>query len=443
MKVWNWGRYPVVEGELRSWRGQAPEGPWIARGLGRCYGDASLGRHMASTLSLDRFLSFDPQTGWLDCEAGLSYRDLLEVFVPRGWFPPVTPGTKFVTLGGALASDVHGKNHHVDGSFSRHVESFELIPAAGQALRCSREAHADWFWATAGGMGLTGLIRSLRLRLRPIESAWIRQEALRARSLEEILALFDQFEASTYSVAWIDSLAGGKQAGRSILLQGEHARLDELPPALRSTPLGLRMPPRLSVPFDFPAFALNPWSLRLFNALYYHKQLRPRVSSLVHYDGYFYPLDALHHWNRVYGRRGFVQYQLVIPKEAGREGIREVLRRVRASGTGSFLSVLKLFGQADPGWMSFPIPGYTLAMDFPVRKALFGFLDELDRLVADYGGRIYLSKDARLAPAMLDKMYPEAQRFKAFLDAHDPGQQICSHQAERLGMRGQGAGMMV
>lgn len=436
MKTWNWGRYPVVEGELRAWRGAVPEAPWIARGLGRCYGDASLGAHMLSALPLDRFLGFDPQTGWLDCEAGLSYRDLLEVFVPKGWFPPVTPGTKFVTLGGALASDVHGKNHHVDGSFSRHVESFELISARGETLPCSRQENSDWFWATAGGMGLTGLIRSLRLRLRPIESAWIRQEALRARNLEEILALFEQFSAATYSVAWIDSLAGGRQAGRSILLQGEHARLDELPPALRRAPLGLNVPSRLSVPFDFPAFALNPWNLRLFNALYYYKQLRPRVSSLVHYDRYFYPLDVLHHWNRVYGRRGFVQYQLAIPQAAGQEGIREILRRVRGSGTGSFLSVLKLFGESDPGWMSFPIPGYTLAMDFPVRKALFGFLDELDRLVADYGGRIYLTKDARLAPEMLGRMYPQTERFKAFLDAHDPQQQIRSRQAERLGLRG-------
>ena len=436
MKVSNWGNYPVIDAPVRAWQpgdvlNGAANGSWIPRGMGRCYGDSSLGSLMLSTGRMNRFLAFDEATGRLTCEAGVTFADLIEWFLPRGWFPPVTPGTKFVSLGGALASNVHGKNHHGEGAISRHVEAFTLLTAQGERLHCSRDQHPEIFLATIGGMGLTGLIETITLRLRRVESAWIQQQSIKARNLHEILALFDAHEKATYSVAWIDCLTGGRQRGRSILMVGEHA---PGPAAPGPNPLAIARQMPLTVPFFLPGFSLNRYTIGLFNTLYYHKQRRQQVTGLSTYDTYFYPLDFIHHWNRIYGRRGFTQYQFVVPRAAGAEALPLILDRIRSAGWGSFLAVLKQFGPADEGYLSFPMPGYTLALDFPLSQGLFPFLEELDAIVASFGGRVYLTKDVRLKPDMLHRMYPGLDTFRAVLRDLDPEGRVQSLQSRRLGV---------
>ncbi|RMG67292.1 MAG: FAD-binding oxidoreductase [Bacteroidetes bacterium] len=436
MKVSNWGNYPVIDAPVKGWeRGaelnSASAGTWIPRGMGRCYGDASLGALMLSTEGMKRFLAFDESTGLLTCEAGVTFADLIEWFLPRGWFPPVTPGTKFVSLGGALASDVHGKNHHVEGSISRHVEAFSLLTAQGERLHCSRTQHPEVFFATMGGMGLTGLIETITLRLRRVESAWIQTRHLKARHLGEIVELFDAHERATYSVAWIDCLSGGTQRGRSILMLGEHAPADQVP---GSDPLRIPAKLPLTVPFHLPGFSLNRYTIGFFNTVFYHKQRQREVRQLSTYENYFYPLDFIHHWNRIYGRRGFTQYQFVVPREAGSEVLPLILDRIRSAGLGSFLAVLKQFGPPDEGYLSFPMPGYTLALDFPLTRWLFPFLEELDAIIASYGGRVYLTKDVRLKPEMLGRMYPQLDVFRSVLQRLDPAGKVQSLQSRRLGI---------
>lgn len=437
MKISNWGKYPQVSapeiryGLDRPLAKELHDSHWIPRGMGRCYGDASLGETMVSGLGLRRMLAFDALTGILRCEAGVTFADLLETFVPKGWFPPVTPGTKFVSMGGAIASDVHGKNHHSEGSFSRHILRFDLLLASGEVITCSPTKHPEIFHATFGGMGLTGMVLRLTLKLKPIQSSLINMESVKARNLSEILDISEEFEDATYSMAWIDCLGTGNKMGRSILMKGEHALPEQLSAAQRAHPLAIPQKRKLNVPIDFPAFVLNPLSIKAFNFLYYHKQLSRQVSRLTDYDSFFYPLDAIHNWNRIYGKRGFVQYQCVFPKAASREGLQQILQRTSRSNMGSFLAVLKLFGPQE-GLMSFPMEGYTLALDFPVSPRIFPFLDELDTIVADLGGRVYLTKDARLKPEMLARMYPQLPQFQELLHAVDPEARIRSLQSERL-----------
>jgi FAD/FMN-containing dehydrogenase len=348
----------------------------------------------------------------------------------------VAPGTRNVTVGGAIAADVHGKNHHGAGSFGRHVSWLDVMTATGEVVRCSRHQNPDLFWATCGGHGLTGVVLRASVTLRPIASAFIRQETLRAANLDACVRLFDECAGSTYSVAWIDCLARGQERGRSVLMLGEHAGTDELGTRVSARPLSL--PPRraVDVPVDLPSFVLHPWSVRAFNAVYYRRSPRRRQRRIVPYDRFFYPLDAIGSWNRMYGKKGFVQYQFVVPKTAA-AGLREVLRRVSDAGEGSFLAVLKLLGPqpSAEGNMSFPMEGYTLAMDFPVTPAVFRLLDELDAVVADHGGRVYLAKDARMARPVFDRMYgAAADRFRAVKSRWDPAGRFASLQSQRLGL---------
>lgn len=410
MKITDWGKFPEIQAEVfepASPQTFVPDfsEPLIARGLGRCYGDSALGKRIVSTLKWNKFLAFEPETGKLTCESGVSFDQIIRTFLPRGFFLPVTPGTKFITVGGAIASDIHGKNHHSEGTFSRHVESLDLLTADGSVKTCSRSENADIFWATCGGMGLTGIIVRATFFLKRVESAYIRQKSIKARNLDHILDLFDEHDSYTYSVSWIDCLQRGKNMGRSLLYLGEHAAADELNPSAARNPFRLHGEPRLSVPFDFPSFALNTFSVKAFNFLYYHKAPRGEHDSVIHYDPYFYPLDSVMHWNRIYGKRGFTQYQFVIPKEGGREGMKRILGRIADSGQGSFLAVLKVFGNEKPRYLLFPAEGYTLALDFPINQKVFALLDELDREVTDLGGKIYLTKDARLKPEMFSRMY--------------------------------------
>lgn len=407
-KITNWGLYPVIDAEMKSGETLREVKNFlmenkevIARGNGRSYGDAALSDAIFSTKRLNKFISFDRIEGVLECESGVLLSDILEISVPQGYFLNVTPGTKFISVGGAIASDVHGKNHHAEGCFSEYVISFQLMKANGEVIQCSRQENEEVFWATIGGMGLTGIILSAKIKLKNIESSYIRQESIKAENLDEIFQLFDESEDWTYTVAWIDCLQKGKNIGRSILMRGEHALRDELPASLKKEPLKVKKKNALSVPFYFPSFVLNSLSIKVFNWLYYRKQSKKEVKNFVHYEPFFYPLDVIHQWNKIYGKKGFIQYQMVIPKERGKEGMKKILETIAKSGNGSFLAVLKLFGKNNPqAYNSFPIEGYTLALDFKVNSKLPKLVSDLDKVVEEFGGRIYLTKDAMSKPSL-------------------------------------------
>ncbi|HEX8039201.1 MAG TPA: FAD-binding oxidoreductase [Chryseosolibacter sp.] len=435
-RITNWNNYPVVEASEVSFDYEKEiaaklAGSSIPHGNGRCYGDASLSSDVVNTLRYDKILAFDEAEGIITCQSGVLLAELLQVIVPRGWFLPVTPGTKFITVGGAVASDVHGKNHHVDGSFSRHVLSMSVLTGTGKTYVCSPEAYPDLFRATCGGMGLTGIILEVKFRLKRINTSFIRQRQVKARNLDEVMALFEENGDATYSVAWIDCLKRGISFGRSILMLGEHAIQDEVK---SQNPLVAREKAILAVPFYFPSFALNGFSVKIFNAMVYGKNYKKIMDSVVHYDGFYYPLDSILNWNRIYGRKGFVQYQFVLPIGASKSGLVDILTRISQRGTGSFLAVLKLFGEQDD-LISFPMKGYTLALDFPIRPGLFEFLDELDNIVAGYGGRIYLSKDARMKKEIFWKTYPHANEFKDILSKYDPDNRFVSRLSQRLTLK--------
>lgn len=401
-KVTNWGNFPVVEKEMRSEDSFSKirefvlnHNEVIARGNGRCYGDASLGENIFSTKKLNKFISFDRLNGIIECESGVLLSEVLEISVPQGYFLYVTPGTKFISVGGAIASDVHGKNHHAEGCFSEYVIEFTLMNENGEIIKCSREENSDKFWATIGGMGLTGIILTARFKLKNIETAYIRQESIKAENLDEIFRLFEESESWTYTVAWIDCLQKGKNIGRSIMMRGEHAFQHELPQNINKNPLRLKKKLQPTVPFYFPNFILNALTVKVFNLLYYKKQTKKEVKNFIDYETFFYPLDAINEWNKIYGKSGFIQYQMVIPKEAGKEGMKKILETIANSGNGSFLAVLKLFGKNNPSaYNSFPLEGYTLALDFKVNSKLKKLVEDLDAIVQEFGGRIYLTKDS-------------------------------------------------
>jgi len=433
----NWGNYPVMEAEEESFVFEdqlnaliKKEQSFIARGNGRCYGDASLAERTISTLKYDKILSFDIANGIFECQSGITLDEILTVIVPAGWFLPVTPGTKFITIGGGLASDVHGKNHHVDGSISSHVVEMDVVLESDEVITCSTDTYPDLFEATLGGMGLTGVISRAKLRLKKIETSLIRQKQIKAENLQELIGLFDEYKDYTYSVAWIDCLKNGKYFGRSILMLGEHARLNEIAESERADPLKLPKNKQLTFPFNLPSWVLNKLTVKAFNFLYYGKNFKKEINSIVSYEPFFYPLDAVLHWNRMYGKSGFVQYQFVLPLDA-KQGLIDILHRISDEGLGSFLAVLKVFGKQE-SIISFPKEGYTLALDFPVRNGLLPFLDELDALVLKYNGRLYMSKDARMKPEMLTAGYPELEKFKSIIKKYNPGGKIRSAQSDRL-----------
>ena len=406
----------------------------IARGLGRCYGDSALSSTIISTEKFRRILAFNPANGEITCEAGVSLEELLEVFVPRGWFLPVTPGTKFITIGGAIASDVHGKNHHVAGSMSNHIISMDVMLGDGKVETCSKNKNPDLFWCTCGGMGLSGIILRATFKMVRISSSYIKQETVKAKNINEIMDIFEESERYSFSVAWIDCLATGENLGRSIMMRGEFAKKDELPDTSKyKTPLFVPNKFKLMVPFNFPGFVLNPYTVRGFNYLYYNKAPKGTAQSIVDYDTFFYPLDVINNWNRIYGKRGFTQYQFVIPKEGSLEGMKTILTKIAESGQGSFLAVLKLFGKQND-LISFPRKGYTLALDFAITPTLFDLLDELDKIVLDYSGRLYMTKDVRMSARMFQEGYQNAEKFiqkKKKFDKHNKFQSL---QSKRLGI---------
>jgi len=433
-----WGRYPRRPGpvarprDAETVRALMGEGGVIARGNGRAYGDSAMGA--AATLDLrrmNRMLSFDAQAGFLVAEAGVLLGDVIATFLHRGWFPWVTPGTKFVTLGGAIAADVHGKNHHRDGAFGACVDWIDVMGADGEIRRASRTGNADLFAWTLGGMGLTGVILRAAIRLRPVQSGWIAQTTLPAQNLTEAMEAFEAANDASYSVAWIDCLASGAALGRSLVMTGEHAQADDLPQGRQRHPYRTPRKRRLSVPFDAPAMALNRFSVRAFNALYWKRALRAPRKALVDWDSYFYPLDAILGWNRIYGRRGFVQFQCALPLDASEAGLRALLSETAAGGQGSFLAVLKRFGPQESRF-SFPMAGYTLALDFPANARTLALLDRLDAIAVDHGGRFYLAKDARMSAATLHRADPRAAEFRAMRQETGCDRAFASAQSERV-----------
>ncbi len=410
-------------------------GPVIPRGLGRSYGDTaqSAGGTVVDCTSLDGIRVVDVEGARATVGAGVSLDALMRTLVPLGLFVPVTPGTRHVTVGGAIASDIHGKNHHHDGSFCSYVEMMVLELPDGRRLEVTPDDAA--FWATAGGLGLTGLVVEATLRMRPVSTSRMVVDTWRAADLDECMAGLEASDAAhRYSVAWIDCLARGASLGRSVITCGEHARVEDLPARHRSRPLGFDPRSPLAAPPAVPPGLMNRATIGAFNELWFRKAPRRRRRSTQPMAAFFHPLDGVRGWNRLYGPRGFLQHQCVVPfgEEAA---LRTIIERLSASGCASFLAVLKRFGPGNPGPLSFPMPGWTLALDLPIGPpALGAMLDEIDELVVAAGGRVYLAKDARLRPELVPAMYPRLDEWRSVQHALDPGGRLRSDQSRRLGL---------
>jgi FAD/FMN-containing dehydrogenase len=395
--------------------------PGIAFGMGRSYGDVCLNSTgtIWATRGLDRFIDFDERTGDLTCEAGVLLRDIQRLFIPQGWILPVTPGTQMVTVGGAIANDIHGKNHHRFGSIGDHVQNIELVRTDGSVISCSPTDRADWFAATVGGLGLTGLVTRATIRLKPVTGPWLDTQTIPYQSLDEFFQLADDSEADwEHTVSWIDCLAGS--GGRGIFMRANPSEQSAKSPARKKA---------LTMPLVPPVSLVNKLTLKPFNTLYFELNRKRAGKRLAHYESFFYPLDNILEWNRMYGPKGFYQYQSVVPRDVGKDATAEMLRVIKQSGTGSFLAVLKTFGERESvGMMSFPMPGVTLALDFPNQGVVTeGLFARLDAIVREAHGRIYLAKDARMPRDMFEAGYPLLDTFKAF---RDPG--ISSQMSRRL-----------
>jgi decaprenylphospho-beta-D-ribofuranose 2-oxidase len=411
----------------------------IARGLGRSYGDAAqnAGGLVLDATGLDTIHQADLASGTVTVGAGVSLEALMERFVPLGWFVPVTPGTRMVTVGGAIAADIHGKNHHADGGFCSHVRELTLVTPEG-VVTVSPSSDPDLFWATAGGMGLTGLITRAVVQMVPVETSYMSVDTERAPDLDAAMALMATGDhAYRYSVAWIDCQATGRRLGRSVLTRGDHARYDQLPDRLRRPATKVRaFHPRtpLAIPFTPPGGLLNPLTVGAFNEAWFRKAPRHQVGKIETLAAYFHPLDGVGAWNRLYGPKGFLQYQFVVGDE-DTEVVRRIIEQIARGRLASFLAVLKRFGPASPGPLSFPLPGWTLALDLPVgSEGLARLLDQLDDQVASAGGRVYLAKDSRLSRSAFRAMYPGVDQWMTVRDRVDPESVLCSDLGRRLGL---------
>ncbi|GAA4503901.1 FAD-binding oxidoreductase [Pseudaeromonas paramecii] len=413
----SWGRLPKNSSPVLNWhwRHQAPALPAgetiLPFGNGRSYGDSclNLAGSLLHTRSLNRLIHFDAQAGILTCEAGVLLSEMLAVIVPQGWFLPVTPGTQFVTMAGAIANDVHGKNHHRDGTFGNHVLQFELVRSDGQRLLCSPQENPAYFNATIGGLGLTGTITWATIRLQPIESNQIDNESIKYGNLQEFFHLAAESDGShPYTVAWVDCAARGRRLGRGLFMRGDHAKGASRPASKLA----------LSCPIEPPFSLINRASLNAFNFCYYHKQRKREQHSRIHYAPFFYPLDAVSDWNRIYGPKGFYQYQCAIPVANAEPAMQEILERIARSGLGSFLAVLKMFGNMpSPGLLSFPCHGATLALDFPnMGERTLKLMAELDKVTLAAGGRVYPAKDARMSAEHFALFYPQWRELEALRD---------------------------
>lgn len=429
VKLHSWGKFPTYQPKPYAFSSEAEAKvlladteQTIAYGNGRSYGDSALNQDVLYTRKLDNFIYFDDKCGIIQVQAGVLLAEILNVSVSKGWFLQVTPGTKLITVGGAIASDVHGKNHHFAGCFSESVLMLKLLMADG-TIKIVRKGE-ELFHATCGGMGLTGLILEATLQLKKINSKYINQTTIKTNNLQETFSAFEQYKNEPYSVAWIDCLEKGNHLGKSILMFGDFANDGDL---------SYRDKPKKTIPFNFPSFVLNKQSVKAFNWLYYMKAVNASQQK-VDIDTFFYPLDAINNWNRIYGKNGFTQYQFILPKDSSYEGLEQVLTAISASGKGSFLAVLKLYGPANQNWLSFPTEGYSLALDFKIEPSLFPLLNKLDEIVVQLGGRIYLAKDARVPRNIFEQGYPKVNEFREFRKQHSMNKKFQSLQSLRLGL---------
>lgn len=440
-KLAGWGNFPVTasynfypstEKEVLK---TVKQGNLVPRGLGRSYGDQAINENgrVAICTHLNHFLEWNENEGILECEAGVSLEEIINVFGPKGWLPMICPGTKFVTIGGAIANDIHGKAHHVDGSFFNCVISFTVMLASGEVVTASRTEHADLFEASFGGLGLLGVILTAKIRLRKIETTYFKQKSIKVKNLEEMLKALEEYSHFNYSVAWVDPLAKGSKLGSGVLTVGNAAGLNDLPASLRKEPLKLHKKSKITVPFFLPGFLLNSITVRMLNRVIAFVQNSPK--EFIHYEKFFFPLDMINNWNKGYGKRGFIQYQFVIPPgQEGAENVRKIIQMIASSGCTPFLNVFKKMGQGQ-GILSFPFEGYTLAIDFPVTKNLHAFTKKMDAEVLKAGGRIYLGKDSMLDKEMFQAMYPQYGQWLAIKRKYDPENVFTSDIGRRLGLQ--------
>ncbi len=438
-RLWGWGaqrrvecdeRLPETVAELVS---SIDRSGTIARGLGRSYGDQALNEHrrVLTLTRLNRYLSFDEATGRLRCEAGVTLSEIVRDFAPRGFFPAITPGTKLVTVGGCIANDVHGKAHHSQGSFVTSVESMRVSIADGSIVQASRTENADLFWASFGGLGLLGIVVDATIVLRKIETTYFRQRSFAAKDLTQLLDLLAEHDGSSpYSLATLDSTATGHRLGAGVVTVGDHARRDELPAKLARTPLRLASSRSISVPLELPEALVNPLTIRTANAAI--AALLRNKGDFELYEGFVYPLDMFHAWNRAFGKRGFIQYQFVIPFDGTGATMRRLLETIVTSGQLPWLNVLKRMGRANEAPLSFPMEGTTFAIDFPVRAGLYELTARLDEMVIDAGGRIYLGKDSCVSASTIRRMYPRLAEWAAVKTKWDPQSVFTSDLGRRL-----------
>ena len=432
MSLLSWGMYPKIKNTVFKFKNDnslkrivKENNELIPYGNGRSYGDSALSTNIINVKPNNFFIDFDEEKGLLHIQSGVLLSEILASFVPRGWFLKITPGTKLITIGGAIASDVHGKNHHVEGCFSECVQEFAIMLADGEVVTCSKESTPELFKATCGGMGLTGIILNAKIYLKKINSQYIDQTTIKTKNLKETFEAFEAYKEKPYSVAWIDCLAKGDHIGKCLLMVGDFKNDGNL---------NYKETKQLSIPFNFPSFALNNFSVKAFNWLYYGKSRKGISKQKVNIDTFFYPLDAIGHWNRIYGKNGFTQYQFILPKNVSYEGLKEILTAISDSGKGSFLAVIKLYGKANDNYLSFPIEGYSVALDFKIEEGLFKLLDELDKIVIRYQGRIYLTKDVRVSKENFEKGYPQIKTFREYRKENNMDNKFQSLQSKRVGI---------
>ena len=430
MQLNSWGMYPQIKSKIFTFKTKdnlrnilEENSTFIPFGNGRSYGDSALAENIIYSKPYNYFLDFDEERGLLHCQSGVLLSEIIEAFVPRGWFLKVTPGTKLITIGGAIASDVHGKNHHVEGCFSSCVEEFNLMLPNGEIKNVKKDD--ELFLATCGGMGLTGVILDAKISLKKINSKYINQTTIKTKNLKETFEAFEKYSHMPYSVAWIDCLASGEDIGKCLLMVGDFADDGKL---------DFKEKNKINIPFNFPSFALNSLSVKAFNWLYYKKAPMGESKQKVDIDTFFYPLDAINNWNRIYGKGGFTQYQFILPKEKSYDGLKEILEKISKSGKGSFLAVLKLYEEENKNYLSFPMKGYSLALDFKIEKGIFELLNSLDEIVLKYGGRIYLTKDVRVSKESFEKGYPNIEKFRNLRKEYGMDKKFQSLQSKRVGI---------
>lgn len=432
MSLMSWGLYPKTKNSAFKFHKNetlkqiiSNHNELIAYGNGRSYGDSALSKNIVQTRPYNYFLNFDVLNGLLYVQSGVLLSEILDICVPQGWFLKITPGTKLITVGGAIASDVHGKNHHLEGCFSECVRNFRLMLPNGTIVQCSKQDNVELFQATCGGMGLTGVILDAQITLKKINSTTIDQKTIKTKNLKETFALFEKYQDQPYSVAWIDCLAKGPHVGKSILKIGQFCNDGNL---------NYHSKKKINIPFTVPSVTLNTLSIQAFNWFYYQKTRKKISKKKVAIDTFFYPLDAIEHWNRIYGKNGFTQYQFILPLKTSFDGLTEILREISNSGRGSFLAVLKLYGETNMNYLSFPMKGYSLALDFKIEKGLFELLDQLDKIVLKYNGRLYLAKDVRGNKETFEKGYPHINKFRALRKKYNMLEKFNSLQSRRVGI---------